>query len=248
LARQRPRLYAAHLSRTVIALAAGGALCVGLATIGAPSAARVAVPSAPSVATIDAVYGHSQSAGFQPAGQAAAMARAVTAAVVRWSVARWPVAQRAAATQDSVVLQSPRRTLASAMELAVQQAAAARVASVRRAAAARRAVAAAVQAAVPTGTPRAIAARLLDADGWARQFSCLDALWERESGWNVYAENPSSGAYGIPQALYASEMSSAGPDWRSNAETQIKWGLSYIATRYGSPCAAWGHEVAAGWY
>jgi hypothetical protein len=238
----------------VIALAAGGALCVGLATIGAPTAARVAVPSAPSVATTDAVYDYSQSAGFQAAGQAAAVARAVTAAVVRWSVARWsvarwPVAERPTVTQqDSVVLQSPRRTLASAMERAVQQATAARAAAIRRAPAARRAAAAAIQAAVPTGTPREIAARLLDADGWAGQFSCLDALWERESGWNVYAENPSSGAYGIPQALYASEMSSAGPDWRSNAETQIKWGLSYIATRYSSPCAAWAHEVAVGWY
>ncbi len=84
--------------------------------------------------------------------------------------------------------------------------------------------------------------------GWSGQFSCLDALWGRESGWNVDAENPSSGAYGIPQALPASKMASAGPDWRSDAATQISWGLGYIRAQYGSPCAAWDHEEAVGWY
>lgn len=80
------------------------------------------------------------------------------------------------------------------------------------------------------------------------QWQCLYDLWEQESGWNVYAENPSSGAYGIPQALYGSEMASAGPDWESDAATQIRWGLSYIQGRYGSPCGAWEHEEADGWY
>jgi hypothetical protein len=84
--------------------------------------------------------------------------------------------------------------------------------------------------------------------GWTGQFSCLSELWERESGWNASAENPSSGAYGIPQALPASKMASAGPDWRTDAATQIRWGLSYIQDRYGSPCGAWSHEESAGWY
>jgi len=85
--------------------------------------------------------------------------------------------------------------------------------------------------------------------GWSSgQFSCLEALWMRESGWNVYAENPASGAYGIPQALPASQMASAGPDWRVDAATQIRWGLGYIQQRYGAPCGAWGHEEDAGWY
>jgi hypothetical protein len=101
----------------------------------------------------------------------------------------------------------------------------------------------------PSGTPRQIAEQMLGEFDWSSgQFSCLEALWMRESGWNVYAENPSSGAYGIPQALPASQMDSAGPDWRVDAVTQIRWGLGYIQQRYGAPCGAWDHEVAAGWY
>ena len=67
------------------------------------------------------------------------------------------------------------------------------------------------------------------------QFSCLDRLWTRESKWSLTATNPSSGAYGIPQALPGTKMASAGSDWRHNPLTQITWGLSYIRTRYGSP-------------
>ena len=89
---------------------------------------------------------------------------------------------------------------------------------------------------------------MLDAAGQGSQFSCLDALWNRESGWNLYATNPTSGAYGIAQALPASKMASAGPDWRTDVTTQIRWGLSYISSAYGSPCAAWSHEEATGWY
>ena len=90
---------------------------------------------------------------------------------------------------------------------------------------------------------------MLAARGWgADQFGCLVSLWDRESGWNVYAQNPSSGAYGIPQALPGSKMSTAGADWQTNAATQIAWGLGYIADRYGSPCGAWSHSESAGWY
>jgi hypothetical protein len=60
--------------------------------------------------------------------------------------------------------------------------------------------------------------------------------------------NPSSGAYGIPQSLPATKMASAGSDWRVNAETQIDWGLNYIRSVYGSPCQAWAHSEATGWY
>jgi hypothetical protein len=97
--------------------------------------------------------------------------------------------------------------------------------------------------------PKALARLMLADRGWgAGQFSCLDSLWTRESGWNLHAQNPSSGAYGIPQALPGRKMSSAGSDWRSNAATQIRWGLDYIADRYGSPCGAWAHSEASGWY
>jgi hypothetical protein len=80
------------------------------------------------------------------------------------------------------------------------------------------------------------------------EFGCLDRIWTQESGWNVHADNPSSSAYGIPQALPGSKMSSAGPDWADNAETQIRWGLGYIRDRYGSACSAWGFKSGHGWY
>lgn len=78
--------------------------------------------------------------------------------------------------------------------------------------------------------------------------SCLDSLWERESGWNHTARNPSSGAYGIPQALPADKMASHGSDWQTNPATQIRWGLDYIDNRYGTPCGAWSFWQANNWY
>jgi hypothetical protein len=80
------------------------------------------------------------------------------------------------------------------------------------------------------------------------QWPCLYDLWERESTWNVYAENPVSGAYGIPQSLPGDKMASAGADWQTDATTQIKWGLGYIKTVYGTPCGAWQNEVNYGYY
>lgn len=85
--------------------------------------------------------------------------------------------------------------------------------------------------------------------GWgADQYQYLYQLWMRESGWNVNAYNASSGATGIPQSLPGSKMASAGSDWQSNYQTQINWGLGYIKGTYGSPQAAWAHEVSYGWY
>lgn len=86
---------------------------------------------------------------------------------------------------------------------------------------------------------RATARSMLGAYGFGDgQWGCLDSLWTGESSWNWAARNPSSGAYGIPQSLPASKMSSAGSDWLTNPATQIAWGLGYIKGRYGSPCAA----------
>ena len=101
----------------------------------------------------------------------------------------------------------------------------------------------------PSGSPQAIAQSMLKSFGWSPgQFSCLKPLWQHESSWSVSASNSSTGAYGIPQAVPGSKMASAGPDWKTNASTQIKWGLGYIKGTYGSPCAAWSHEQADGWY
>lgn len=99
------------------------------------------------------------------------------------------------------------------------------------------------------GSPKAIARSMVASEGWGdSQFRCLENLWQKESGWNHQAQNSSSGAYGIPQALPGSKMSSHGSDWRSNPATQISWGLDYISGRYGTPCGAWGHSQSAGWY
>ena len=97
--------------------------------------------------------------------------------------------------------------------------------------------------------PKTLARALMPQYGMSpSEFDCLDNVWSQESGWNVHADNPSSSAYGIPQALPGSKMSSAGPNWADNPETQIRWGLGYIKDRYGSACAAWSYKQGAGWY
>lgn len=114
--------------------------------------------------------------------------------------------------------------------------------------------AAAVVAAAPSagavspGSAQAIAREMVAARGWgSEQFDCLVSLWNRESGWNVTAANP-SGAYGIPQALPGNKMATVGADWRTSARTQITWGLGYIQGRYTNPCGAWASSEARGWY
>lgn len=96
---------------------------------------------------------------------------------------------------------------------------------------------------------RALGCSLLAEFGYGvDQMASLDQLWTHESGWNHLAENPSTGAYGIPQALPGDKMASVAGDWRTNPATQIRWGLGYIQDRYGSPDAAWNFFTANGWY
>ncbi|MFC9929930.1 transglycosylase SLT domain-containing protein [Streptomyces sp. NPDC127190] len=82
----------------------------------------------------------------------------------------------------------------------------------------------------------------------AAQFNAFSKIVEHESGWNPSATNSSSGAYGLVQALPGSKMASAGADWKTNPATQIKWGLDYMNSRYGSPVKAWSFWQANGWY
>jgi hypothetical protein len=104
-------------------------------------------------------------------------------------------------------------------------------------------------AAARAAAARRTARKMLGHYGWgARQFTPLNKLWSRESGWNKYASNPYSGAYGIPQAVPGGKMASAGAHWRTSATTQIRWGLGYIRSRYGTPATAWAHELVYGWY
>ena len=88
-----------------------------------------------------------------------------------------------------------------------------------------------------------------DKYGWGeKQYACLDDLWIKESNWNYRSSNKRTGAHGIPQALPASKMDSAGTDWRTNPVTQISWGLRYIEVRYETPCKAWAKFKRSNWY
>jgi hypothetical protein len=181
----------------------------------------------------------------------------------RYGLAQRQTAYESAAAQAAVAHAAAEKAAAAkaaAAKAAAAKAAAAKAAAARAAAqqaaqqqaAQQQAQQTAVQqpaASTPSGSPQQIAEQMLSQFGWSSsQFSCLQPLWAQESGWNIYASNPGSGAYGIPQALPGSKMASAGPDWQSNAATQIRWGLTYIQGTYGSPCAAWSHEQADGWY
>jgi hypothetical protein len=102
----------------------------------------------------------------------------------------------------------------------------------------------AVQSSYTVAQIQAMARQMVASD----QFQCFSNIVDHESGWNYRAVNPSSGAYGLFQALPGSKMSSVGADWQTNPATQIKWGLNYMNGRYGSPCGAWDFWQANHWY
>lgn len=180
------------------------------------------------------------------AGLTAAQVRVVNAIAVDEVVAA------AQAQADQAAAQAQADQAAAAQAQAAAQAKAVADALAQRQAAAAKASRDAARQAAPAdpGTDPRVAARAMLANyGWTDdQFSCVDSLFSRESQWNYKARNASSGAYGIPQALPGSKMASAGADWQTNPVTQIAWGLGYIKGRYGSPCNAWAHSQATGWY
>jgi len=99
------------------------------------------------------------------------------------------------------------------------------------------------------GSAKAYALEYISKRDWGMdQFSCLVNLWTKESNWRHLAKNPSSGAYGIPQALPGSKMATEGADWMTNPETQIRWGVKYISARYKTPCGAWAFFLERNWY
>jgi len=224
-----PSFLSSKRSRVIAAVAAG-TLAVAIAA----GAAASAIPPGPAAASGGTAHaylavgsGHQDAARAPQAGTLDGAQLVINGQRVRFGLQR---------TEDVAAAK------AAAAATAKQEAA-------TKAAARRAQTAATEQAAEPSGSPRQVAEQMLVRFGWSGgQFSCLQPLWERESGWDVTAENPSSGAYGIPQALSGSLMASAGPDWQTNAATQIRWGLTYIQGRYGSPCGAWAHEESSGWY
>ncbi|MFE5398015.1 transglycosylase SLT domain-containing protein [Streptomyces sp. NPDC056568] len=102
----------------------------------------------------------------------------------------------------------------------------------------------AVQSSYSTSQIQAMARQMVPSGQW----QCFSNIVDHESSWNYQAVNPSSGAYGLFQALPAGKYSSAGSDWRTNPATQIKWGLNYMDSRYGSPCDAWAFWQNNHWY
>ncbi|MFG3255455.1 transglycosylase SLT domain-containing protein [Streptomyces sp. NPDC048172] len=192
---------------------------------------------------------------------------------VAWQTVRHsPEAQRASVTRQSELAGAreraetrkaeARKKAEAAKKKAEADARKARAAAEKRKAEAARAAKAKAQAAAerarknaasrsaqrpaaPSGSPQQIAKQIIGDDA---QFQCFSQIVERESGWRVNAQNAGSGAYGLVQALPGTKMASAGADWRTNPATQIKWGLGYMKSTYGSPCGAWSFWQANNWY
>ncbi len=136
-----------------------------------------------------------------------------------------------------------------ALDAAILQKRTADAVAAAQAAAAAAAAAQAAYLVSPAGAQDTAHSMAASQYGWGDdQFGCLVSLWTRESGWSVNAYNPDGGATGIPQALPGDKMATAGADWQTNPATQIAWGLGYIASSYGTPCAAWDHSESYNWY
>jgi hypothetical protein len=223
-------------STVLTAAAVFGVVALWPATVAARSAAS-------SVAVTGAISSQAQLDGGATLGSQVLISRTVSALRqqrITALVAQQAAARQAALRQRAAELAARRAAAEAAADRAVQPPAQQQQSQPAQVTSA---------PAVPSGSAQQVAMGMLGSYGWASsQFSCLDSLWNEESGWNVYATNPSSGAYGIPQALPGSKMASAGPDWQTDAATQIRWGLTYIKSLYGSPCGAWAHEEADGWY
>jgi hypothetical protein len=239
LHRKPSKLTIAVAGSTVLtAAAASGVVALWPVTVGSQSAeSSLTAARGASVSSVQADGSGTLSSQVQILRTVSALRQQQSAALV----ARQAAAKQAALRKQAAEAAARRAAArAAAAQAAQQQQAQQQQAEQSQSAPA---------APVPSGSPQQIAMGMLGSYGWSSsQFSCLVSLWNQESGWNVYATNPSSGAYGIPQALPGSKMASAGPDWQTDAATQIRWGLTYIQSLYGSPCGAWAHEEADGWY
>lgn len=97
--------------------------------------------------------------------------------------------------------------------------------------------------------PREVAREMMGEFGFAAsEYGCLDQLWISESDWEYDADNPTSSAYGIPQALTGGTHDDLPGDYMTNPVSQIRWGLNYIRDAYGTPCSAWSFKQANNWY
>ena len=255
LSQSRRRTPARRIPKITL-IAAGSALAVAGVAGGTAAAWWPGSPAPANMADAASFGGRYAAAPARAAAPAQQAVLGSPADQLKAVESRQAAAQVAAAQQATAARARAAATVRAAAKAAAARAAAARaVAAEAQAAAARQAPASAAPPAAappatqPQGSPQQIAQGMLGSFGWSSsQFSCLQPLWNAESGWNVSAANPSSGAYGIPQALPGSKMASAGADWQTNPATQIRWGLGYIKSVYGSPCGAWSHEQSYGWY
>jgi len=235
---------------TAAAVAAvAGLAIVGTFAIDSSGAANAATTS--TAATVADV----RTAGTTTQSDALVQFQRMTAAVAKDVPAKPVAVTNGAQITDSRVLAAKAAEKAAAEKKAAEAKAAAKADADRRAAEARKAADAAAAkkaaaqkqaaaASAPSGSPQQIAAQLVPAD----QLASFDQIISHESGWNVTATNPSSGSYGLGQALPAEKMASQGADWRTDPVTQIKWALNYMDSRYGSPNSAWQFWQANNWY
>ncbi|MGY1616171.1 transglycosylase SLT domain-containing protein [Geodermatophilus sp. SYSU D00691] len=232
---RRPGLY--------LGVAAAGAVMVNV-LIGADPAAQADAGSTQSVAVAQALGLSAQSGPARVTEDDLAPLEDLAASRSTREDAATAAAQaQAAAEQAELERQAAEAAAAQAAAQAAAEAAAAQAAA--EAAAAEQAAAAEAAAPAPGGSYQDYALAQLGGD--ASEFSCLEKLWGRESGWNPNAQNPTSTAYGIPQFL-DSTWASTGIAKTSDPYRQIDAGLIYINERYGSPCGAWAHSQSTGWY
>jgi hypothetical protein len=232
VAARRPAVY--------LAVAAAGALMLNVLTGGEPAADAAQLDSVSVAEQLGVSAQPAPAAGdnIAPLEQLAA------------SRSERDAARTAAAAQQAAADQAERDRIAAAQ--AAEQAAQAAAEEAARQEAARAAEAEAAAARPGQGTAAAVAPAgsyqdYAMAKLGASEFTCLENLWGKESGWNPNAQNPSSTAYGIPQFL-DSTWAGTGISKTSDGYRQIDAGLIYIEQRYGSPCGAWGHSQSTGWY
>ncbi|MFB7475333.1 transglycosylase SLT domain-containing protein [Kitasatospora sp. NPDC056184] len=203
------------------------------------------VPSGAQAQTISDNIG-TQASAQQAAADAAAKAAAEQKAAEE--AARQQAAAEAQAKADAAAKEAAAKAEAEKAAKAAEEKRKADEAAANRSKA-RSAMSATDNSAPPVsvspGSVQELAQQIVGNDA---QFQCFSQIVKRESGWNYTATNKSSGAYGLVQALPGSKMASAGADWRTNPATQIKWGLNYMNSRYGSPCGAWSFWQSHHWY
>jgi hypothetical protein len=233
VAGRRPALY--------LAVAAAGALMVNVLTAGEPPAHADAQPTSVSIAAQLGIPAEQTQIAHEDAVRPLEQ---LTASRSERDADRAAAAQAQAAA-DQAELDARAAAEAEAARVAAEQAAAAAAAQAEAEAAAARPGQGTAVAAAPAGSYQDYAMSKLGGSGG--EFSCLENLWGKESGWNPNAQNPSSTAYGIPQFL-DSTWGGTGIAKTSDGYRQIDAGLIYIDSRYGSPCGAWSHSQSTGWY